>query len=171
MIVCGKTCIVGLLICSIFCGKKCTSASVRVLFSSEKSNDLTDQQDVFCFNHASTFYTSNNIEKMLIDNIFEEAQSLTGNPTERSRCHALASRAFNMSRGCGQSARSVESRCVVSGLNVRRITSYMVPYETFAPQNLVSRFEWCRPIKSELERPMQLLKNAWLCGFHFVGSW
>ena len=32
-------------------------------FSSEKSNELTDQQDMFSFNHASAFYTSNNIAK------------------------------------------------------------------------------------------------------------
>ena len=32
-------------------------------FFRKKSNELTDQQDMFCFNHASTFYTSNNIKK------------------------------------------------------------------------------------------------------------
>ena len=32
-------------------------------FLSEKSSELTDQQDMFCFNHASAFYTSNNIVK------------------------------------------------------------------------------------------------------------
>ena len=51
---------------------------------------------MFCFNHASSFYTSNNIEKMLIDNKFD-AQILTGNPTGNSRCHALALRALNIS--------------------------------------------------------------------------
>ena len=32
-------------------------------FSSENSNELTDQQDMFRFTHASAFYTSNNIVK------------------------------------------------------------------------------------------------------------
>ena len=56
---CSKTCLVRLLIRSIFRGKKCTSASVRVHFFQQKSNESTDQQDMFCFKHASTFYTSN----------------------------------------------------------------------------------------------------------------
>ena len=38
---------------------------------------------------------------------------LTGNPTGNSRCQALASRALNTSCYFGQSARSIESRCVV----------------------------------------------------------
>ena len=46
---------------------------------------------MFCLNHASTFYTSNNIDKNF-NNKFE-AQTLTGNPTG----NALASRAINMS--------------------------------------------------------------------------
>ena len=50
-------------------------------FSSEKSNELTDQQDIFCFNHASAFYTSNNIVKILMNNEFK-TQTLTGNPAE-----------------------------------------------------------------------------------------
>ena len=32
-------------------------------FSSKKSNELIDQQDMFCFNHASAFCTSNDIDK------------------------------------------------------------------------------------------------------------
>ena len=32
-------------------------------FCSEKSNELIDQQDMFCFNNASDFSTSNNIVK------------------------------------------------------------------------------------------------------------
>ena len=31
--------------------------------SIEKSNELTDQQDMFCFHHTSVFYMSNNIKK------------------------------------------------------------------------------------------------------------
>ena len=43
---------------------------------------------------------------------------LTGNPTGNSRCQALASRALNTSCNFGQSARSIESRCVVMQLIV-----------------------------------------------------
>ena len=35
-------------------------------FSSAKSNELTEQ-DMFCFNHTSAFYTSNNSMKMLMN--------------------------------------------------------------------------------------------------------
>ena len=84
LLVCGKTCLVGLLIRSIFRGKNCTSASARVQFFQRKSNELTDQQDMFCYNHASAFYTSNNIVKMLMNNKFK-AQTVTGNPTGNYR--------------------------------------------------------------------------------------
>ena len=43
---------------------------------------------------------------------------LTGNPTRNSRCQALASRALNTSCYFGQSARSIESRCVVKGFTI-----------------------------------------------------
>ena len=61
---CSKTCFIGLLICSIFGGEKIarTFQWERIFFS-KKSNELTDQQDMFCFNHASAFYMSNNIVK------------------------------------------------------------------------------------------------------------
>ena len=61
--VCNKTCLVGLLIRSILRQKKCTSASVRCSISSKKLNEFTDQQDMFCFNHASALYMSSNIVK------------------------------------------------------------------------------------------------------------
>ena len=64
---------------------------------------------MFCFNHASAFYTS---MKMLMNNNFK-AQTPTGNPTGNYRCQLLASRALNMSCYFSQSARSIESRCVV----------------------------------------------------------
>ena len=32
-------------------------------FPREKPNELMDQQDMFCFNHTSASYTSNNIEE------------------------------------------------------------------------------------------------------------
>ena len=53
--------------------------------------------------------------KMLMNNKFN-AQSLNRNPTGNSRCHDLASRALNMSGYFDQSARSIESRCVVRHL-------------------------------------------------------
>ena len=49
---------------------------------------------------------------MMINNKFK-AQTLTGNPTGNYRCQHLASRALNMSCSFSQSARSIESRCVV----------------------------------------------------------
>ena len=49
---------------------------------------------------------------MLINNKFK-AQTLTWNPTGNYRYHLLASRASNMSCRFSQSARSIESRCVV----------------------------------------------------------
>ena len=49
---------------------------------------------------------------MLINNKLG-AQIVTVDPAGNSRCHALASRALNMSCSFGQSARSTESRCVV----------------------------------------------------------
>ena len=51
--------------------------------------------------------------KMLMNNEFK-ADTSTGNPTGNSRCHTLTSRALNVSCSFGQSARSVESRCVVN---------------------------------------------------------
>ena len=81
-------------------------------FSREKLNELTDQQDMFCFNHASTFYMRKILRKMLINNKFE-TQIVTGTPTGNSRCHALASPALNISCSFGQSARSIKSRYVV----------------------------------------------------------
>ena len=81
-------------------------------FSREKSNELTDQHDMFCFNHASAFYTRKTSWKMLINNKFK-AQTLTGNPTGYYRCQLIAPRALNISCSFNQSARSIESRCVV----------------------------------------------------------
>ena len=46
---------------------------------------------------------------------------LTGNPTGKSRCQALASRALNTSCYFGQSARSIESRCVVNSYTVHGV--------------------------------------------------
>ena len=70
-----KTCLVSLLIRSI----------LREKISSVKSNELTEQQDMFCFNHASAFYTNNSIMKKLMNNEFK-ADTSTENPTGNSCC-------------------------------------------------------------------------------------
>ena len=70
---------------------------------------------MFCFNHASAFYKSNNIVKN-VDNIKFKAQTPTGNPTGNYRGQLLATRALNMSYNFSQLERSIESRCVVMGL-------------------------------------------------------
>ena len=104
-----NSCLVDLLTRSILRGKNCTSDSVWVQFSRAKSNELTDEQYVFCFNHTSAFYTSNNIMKMLTNKEFKaQTGSRTGNT-----CHVLAPRALNMSCSFGQSARSIERKCAV----------------------------------------------------------
>ena len=53
--------------------------------------------------------------KMLMNNKFK-AQTLTGNPAGNLRRHVLVSHALNMSCSFGQSACSIESRCMVIGL-------------------------------------------------------
>ena len=60
---CSIICLVNPFIRSIFREKIARALQCKCSFSSEKSNELTDQQDVFCFNPASTFYMSNNMEK------------------------------------------------------------------------------------------------------------
>ena len=95
-----------------YAGKIARALQRECSFSSTKSNELTDQQDIFCFNHASAFYTSNNNMNNVLNNVFK-ADTATRNPTWSSRCHTLAPRALNMMCSFGQSARSIESRCVV----------------------------------------------------------
>ena len=63
---------------------------------------------MFCFNHTSAFYRSNNIVKMLKNNKFK-AQTLTGNPTGNYRCQLLASHALNLSCSFSQSACSIKA--------------------------------------------------------------
>ena len=55
-----------LLVCEFiwFCMRKIAPAlQCKCSFCSAKSNKSADQQDMFCFNHAFAFYTSNNIMK------------------------------------------------------------------------------------------------------------
>ena len=46
--------------------------------------------------------------------VWRQAQTLTGNPIGNCRCQLLASRALKMSCYISQSARSIESSCVVN---------------------------------------------------------
>ena len=80
---CSKTCLAGLLIRSIFRGKNCTSASARVQFFLPKSNELTDQQDMFCLITHLLSIRATISRKTLIDKKIE-AQTLTRNPTGNS---------------------------------------------------------------------------------------
>ena len=105
---CRKTYLVGLLICSILRGKIARLLQRECSFSSAQSNELTDQQDMFCFNHASAFYTSTMKNNEL------KAKTSTGNNIGNSRCHVLASRALHMSCSLGQWAHSIKNRCVVT---------------------------------------------------------
>ena len=58
---CSKTFLATVLIRSIFAREKLHERfSASAVF---QRNELTQQQDMFCFNHASAFYTSNNIVK------------------------------------------------------------------------------------------------------------
>ena len=91
-----------------FAREKCWGASVRMQFFQFKIERMNRQQGMFCFNHASAFYTNNNNIVMLINNKFMP-QTLTGIPTGNLTCHVLAPRALNMSCRCGQSARSIET--------------------------------------------------------------
>ena len=75
---------------------------------------------------------------------------LTGNPTRNSRCQALASRALNTSCYFGQSARSIESRCVVKCV------------DTMGPGNLKGHlFRW-----RDLTRRIQVIRffRLWIPG-------
>ena len=58
-----KTCLFGLLTRSILCRKMARALQRECCSSSSKPNELTDQQDIFRFNHTSAFCTSNNILK------------------------------------------------------------------------------------------------------------
>ena len=71
---------------------------------------------MFCFNHAFAFYTNNKIVK----NVDEwQIQSTKSKPEILPEIHVVmiswASHALNMSGYFDQSARSIESRCVVKG--------------------------------------------------------
>ena len=80
----------------------------REKLSSAKSNVLTDQHELFCFNHASAFYTSNNVMKN-VDEQYIQGTNSNRSPTGNLRCHVLASRALYRPCSFGQSARSVET--------------------------------------------------------------
>ena len=60
-VLCSETCLVGLLIRSIFRGKIARALQRECSFASEKSKESSDQKAMFYFSHASAFYTRNNI--------------------------------------------------------------------------------------------------------------
>ena len=101
-------CFITLLISSNLPGKIARVLQRESSLSSAKSNESTEQQDLFCFNHAYAFYTSKNIVKILMNSKFK-VQTRTGNPIGSSRCHVLMLRVLNRSCSFEQS----ESRCEV----------------------------------------------------------
>ena len=105
--ICSKTCVVGLLIRSIFSEKIARARQRQCSFSSEKLNESiqTNKTCLAFITHLLSIRATISWQK-LINNKFE-TQTLTGNSTGNSRCHALASRALNMSCSFGQSARSI----------------------------------------------------------------
>ena len=88
---------------------ECFSASA--VFSA-KSNELKKNKARFALITHLLSIRATTLRKMLTNNEFK-ADTSTGNPTGNSRCYTLASRVLNMSCKFGQSARSIECRCVV----------------------------------------------------------
>ena len=73
---------------------------------------------MFCFNHASAFYTNNKIVKMLMNNQFK-AQSLNRKSYRKFTLSYFSVTCFKHVGCFDQSARSIESRCVtVNGANM-----------------------------------------------------
>ena len=127
--VCSKTCLVGLLIRSIFHGKNCTSASARVQFFERKVEQINNGSNKTCFALIAHLLSIRAITswKMLMNNKFK-AQTLT-NPTGNFRFQILASRALNMSCYFSQSVRSIESSCVVKSIVVIKISTHSGAHE------------------------------------------
>ena len=122
---CSKTCLVGLLIPLIFRRKNCTSASAQVQFFQWKIKWINRPRRHPLSRRAKILW------KMSIDNKFQ-AQILTGNPTGNSCCHALSSCALNISCSFGQSAHSIESRCVVKIMDWSQIIDTYYLYQRWS---------------------------------------
>ena len=108
--VCCKTCLVALLICRYYAGKIALANQHGCKFTNAKSYELIKQKDMFCFNHGSDFYTSNNIMK----NVNEWQILGTNSKCKSYHCHALASCASNMSCSFSWTVCLIESRCVIN---------------------------------------------------------
>ena len=111
---CSKTCLVTVLIRSIFAREKLHerfSASAVFQRKIERINTASSKTCFALITHLLSIRETTSW-KMLMNNKFK-AQTLTGNPTGNYRCQLFASRALNMSCYFSQSARSIESRCVV----------------------------------------------------------
>ena len=116
---------------------------------------------MLCFNHASVSIRATALWKMLMNNEFK-ADTSTGTPTGNSLCHTLASHALNMSRSFGQSACSIESRCVVmrSTQDDKRLTSWRVDKRISISVNFVSKCNNCNTRKCIMGYYIQI-------GWHF----
>ena len=100
--------------------------------------------------------------KMLLNNKFK-TKILTGNPAGNLRCHVLALRALNMSYCSDQSARSMESRCVVKGTSMSMSLCSSDLYACFSCISLVSVFS--KQIRSEnISRiGLKVWMSRWKC--------
>ena len=85
------------------------SSASAVFEAQNRTNQQTNKTCFALITHLLSIRATTSWQ-MLMNNEFK-ADTSTGNSTGNSRCLTLASRAINMS--CGQSARSIKSRCVV----------------------------------------------------------
>ena len=108
---CNKICLPALSICLNRAGKIAQALQHKCRFFQLDENELTEQEDMSCFNDTSAIRLSNNIFKMVI-NIKYKAQTLTRNPIGNWHCQVSASCALNRSYGFGQSVHAIGSRCI-----------------------------------------------------------
>ena len=100
VVVCSKTWIVGLLVCSILHEENCVGSK------------FTDQEDMVCFNHTSAISIWATASWKMFMNNKIKAQTFDRKFWYLSR-QVLVSHASNMSCSFGQSVCSIESRCMV----------------------------------------------------------
>ena len=96
----------------------CERSSASAVFPAKNSKRINRQTRRFVLiTHLLSIRTTLSRKMLSVINSKFEALTLTGNP----RYHAFASHALNMSYSFGQSACSIESRCVV-----------MSPYDVYS---------------------------------------
>ena len=76
------------LLVTILLGKNYMSASARMKFFQRIIELLNRATRLFCFNHASAFYSNDS----MLTNSKSKAHTATGNPTKNLLCHVIASR-------------------------------------------------------------------------------